>query len=81
MLQIPDTAEVDVRYDVDNTAIFGCQKFKCLFVDSHFFIFKGFFEEKLVRNGSKIIDKMPGGGRGVMFDVYTLVYTLKFSLY
>lgn len=36
------------------------------------------FEEKLVRNGSKIIDKMPGGGRGVMFDVYTLVYTLKF---
>lgn len=51
MLQIPDTVEVDVRYDVDNTAI-------------------------LVRTGAKSLT-MPGGGRGVMFDVYTL----KFSLY
>lgn len=71
MLQIPDTVEVDVRYDVDNTAIFGSQKFNVFMsTSSTFSIFK------LVRTGAKSLT-MPGGGRGVMFDVYTL----KFSLY
>lgn len=53
MLQIPDTAEVDVRYDVDNTAIFGCQKFKCLFVDSHFFILNDFLKRNSYGTGEQ----------------------------